>query len=250
MNSSPTDKVVLLPCPFCGDEPAKTPGSGAFYIQCTNELCDIQPGVEMRDTQNAVGAWNKRASLSADRSHNSKLPSLPEEIQEWCWHMDTHLTEHDIRHAGLALRAAWPHVSKWLQENVGPSSRAGTPFQVASLEDALAEANRRLEESEVAPVVVTPSASGASDRVKRDANGHPLHRPEIVEKAVKTANWLESCGATVFLAPKPEYEAEPVHPGQRLWLCRALRSLTVDEILDLHAALLACEIATTEGRDA
>lgn len=82
----------------------------------------------------ALIEWGHRiiASRSAERSHNSKLPSLPEEIQEWCWHMDTHLTEHDIRHAGLALRAAWPHVSKWLQENVGPSSKSGVPFNAAA----------------------------------------------------------------------------------------------------------------------
>lgn len=36
--------------------------------------------------------------------------AIPQEIQEWLWHMDTHLTEHDVRHAGLALRAAWPAV--------------------------------------------------------------------------------------------------------------------------------------------
>jgi hypothetical protein len=57
------------------------------------------------------------------------LPSMPIEIQEWCWHMDLHLTEHDERHAGLALRAAWPHVSKWLRENVGPAPIAGKAFE-------------------------------------------------------------------------------------------------------------------------
>ena len=36
--------------------------------------------------------------------------TIPEEVQEWIWHMDLHLTEHDDRHAGLALRAAWPSV--------------------------------------------------------------------------------------------------------------------------------------------
>lgn len=36
------------------------------------------------------------------------------EVQEWLWHMDLHLTEHDLQHAGKALRAAWPHVSAYL----------------------------------------------------------------------------------------------------------------------------------------
>lgn len=39
---------------------------------------------------------------------------LPPEIQEWVWHLDLHLTEHDERHAGLALRAAWPHVRPYI----------------------------------------------------------------------------------------------------------------------------------------
>jgi hypothetical protein len=72
--------------------------------------------------------WVRASTVSETRS-SAKLPSLPEEIQEWCWHMDTHLTEHDLRHAGLALRAAWPHVSKWLQENVRPSDKVGVPFK-------------------------------------------------------------------------------------------------------------------------
>lgn len=40
----------------------------------------------------------------------------PKQVLEWIWHMDLHLTEHDERHAGLALRAAWPHVRKYLVE--------------------------------------------------------------------------------------------------------------------------------------
>lgn len=38
----------------------------------------------------------------------------PNDLQEWIWHMDLHLTEHDERHAGLALRAAWPAVRAYL----------------------------------------------------------------------------------------------------------------------------------------
>lgn len=61
-----------------------------------------------------------------------KLPPLPDEIQEWCWHMDLHVTEHDLQHAGKALRAAWPHISKWLKEHVG-QGKPGVPFAVSPL---------------------------------------------------------------------------------------------------------------------
>jgi hypothetical protein len=40
----------------------------------------------------------------------SGTAKVPEEIQEWIWHLDLHLTEHDDRHARMALRAAWPKV--------------------------------------------------------------------------------------------------------------------------------------------
>ncbi len=62
---------------------------------------------------------------------NARLPALPQDIQEWCWHLDLHLTEHDDRHRAMALKAAWPHISKWLQANVSPSV-GGVPFTGAS----------------------------------------------------------------------------------------------------------------------
>lgn len=54
----------LKPCPFCGDEPAKTFSSdcSSFYIQCMNEDCAIQPGVDTRDDEHAIAIWNKRAA--------------------------------------------------------------------------------------------------------------------------------------------------------------------------------------------
>lgn len=47
----------------------------------------------------------RATSLSASRS---------DEVQEWIGHMNLHLTEHDLPHAGKALRAAWPHVMAYL----------------------------------------------------------------------------------------------------------------------------------------
>lgn len=81
------------------------------------ELLSIQKG-ELKEELAALRA----------ASAVPKLPSMPVEIQEWCWHLDLHLTEHDIQHAGKALRAAWPCVAKWLRENVGPRTETGKPF--------------------------------------------------------------------------------------------------------------------------
>ena len=62
----------------------------------------------------------KNSPFNPER-HYASAPSTegvtaPEELQEWIGHMDLHLTEHDERHAGLALRAAWPHVRRHLAD--------------------------------------------------------------------------------------------------------------------------------------
>ena len=45
---------------------------------------------------------------------NAPMNAIPQNISEWISHLDLHLTEHDERHAGLALRAAWPSVKNWI----------------------------------------------------------------------------------------------------------------------------------------
>lgn len=42
----------------------------------------------------------------------------PDDIGEWIAHLDLHVTEHDERHAGLALRAAWPAVKRWFEQEL------------------------------------------------------------------------------------------------------------------------------------
>lgn len=61
---------------------------------------------------------------------------------------------------------------------------------------------------------------------------------ELIEKAVKTANWREHRATQVFLTTPAEYEDEPIHLGQRLWLCRALLALTRDEAIRLYDSLV------------
>ena len=60
--------------------------------------------------------WIKRVQrvFTAISAMSEIEQKLPPEIQEWVWHLDLHLTEHDERHAGLALRAAWPHVRPYI----------------------------------------------------------------------------------------------------------------------------------------
>lgn len=72
-----------------------------------------------------------------------------------------------------------------------------------------------------------------------ERRNRPLHKPEIVEKAVKTANFRQNRCQTHFLTPPPKFEDEPVHPGQRVWFCNALSALTRDEVIALYETLMA-----------
>lgn len=67
----------------------------------------------------ALAAWYSPSHHSIEERMQAALnaavePMAPEDMQEWLWHMDLHLTEHDEPHAGRALRAAWPHVRAYL----------------------------------------------------------------------------------------------------------------------------------------
>ena len=113
-----------------GGTPTPRTDAEAFSDSLVPELKNV-PAEFARQLERELSAAQ---SALAEKEREGWMPGrrhkLPEEIQEWCWHMDLHLTEHDERHAGLALRAAWPHVSKWLKENV-VSSFEGKAFAAA-----------------------------------------------------------------------------------------------------------------------
>lgn len=46
---------------------------------------------------------------------SEKGRTRPEDVGEWMNHMDLHETEHDLVHAGKALRAAWPVVRAYIE---------------------------------------------------------------------------------------------------------------------------------------
>jgi hypothetical protein len=84
-------------------------------------LLDLLGHMQVRENKDGASErnaaiWRAREAYDKWRESNaSPTPSASaEEVQEWISHMDLHLTEHDIHHAGLALRAAWPHVRAYL----------------------------------------------------------------------------------------------------------------------------------------
>lgn len=56
-------ETELLPCPFCGS-PAEIRHPFA-RVECSNVNCNPMPVVRARMLDEAITAWNRRASLSA-----------------------------------------------------------------------------------------------------------------------------------------------------------------------------------------
>ena len=52
----------------------------------------------------------ERASDEAEAGENKVWNSMPDEVSKWVLMLDLHLTEHDLVHAGKALRSGWPAV--------------------------------------------------------------------------------------------------------------------------------------------
>ena len=67
------------------------------------------------------------------------------EIQQWIWHLDLHVTEHDLTHAGKALRAAWPQVRKHFVdlEKEQKAVIADLAMMIRRLDMALGHSNAR-----------------------------------------------------------------------------------------------------------
>ncbi len=65
------------------------------------------------------------------------------------------------------------------------------------------------------------------------------HEPELLEKAIRLANFSEAGARQPFLAAPVAIEACGAAPGQRIWVCTALRALTETELLKLHRSLMA-----------
>ena len=57
-------------------------------------------------------------------SSTDALERLPDEIREWVLHLDLHMTEHDDRHARMALCAAWPKVRDYFLRCSTPTTNA------------------------------------------------------------------------------------------------------------------------------
>ncbi len=74
----------------------------------------------------------------------------------------------------------------------------------------------------------------------------PKHKPELVEKACKTANWREGVARQVFLSDPLPFESTEVLGGQRTWFCNALTALTREEVIALYDALIAGDVACLE----
>lgn len=67
-----TEKLKLLPCPFCGTDAMIQEGDGRYYAVCNSIECycalgeaydrDAMPNHIFYDAETAASAWNKRAA--------------------------------------------------------------------------------------------------------------------------------------------------------------------------------------------
>lgn len=105
----------------------KTKEIEALTKKHDKELCDIfsrRAGVEEHLLEMAKGklplpdaegcrALAVRLGVPATDDFTEFHECPPEDVREWMYHLEFHLTEHDLPHAGKALRAAYPTVRDW-----------------------------------------------------------------------------------------------------------------------------------------
>lgn len=94
------------------------------------------------------GSVGTLTGVAENRPHPASAapPERPEGVAEWMAHMDLHLTEHDERHAGLALRSAWPHVRAYTER--AEQERDLLIASEARLAQQRDESDRRAERAE------------------------------------------------------------------------------------------------------
>jgi hypothetical protein len=108
-----------------GDEPYLAQQFAAIMLQ---EIADLKaatrPEARLTEPWKACHRECQMAGLCM-REGACLVAGIPDEVQEWIWHMDLHLTEHDLQHAGKALRAAWPQVRAYFMRRLGgPNSES------------------------------------------------------------------------------------------------------------------------------
>lgn len=102
-----------------GETPIQALRDAAFKhsLAATHALAELESDLRLQSDANEILTRNLEELTAASAQSavgNEPGNALPQDVQEWIWHMDLHLTEHDERHAGLALRAAWPPVKDWI----------------------------------------------------------------------------------------------------------------------------------------
>lgn len=81
----------LLPCPFCGGEAKREPGSlGVFTIACEDDKCPANPVVSGVGDK-ATARWNRRASSPANDGWIAVTERLPDDHEMYLvWKVDKH----------------------------------------------------------------------------------------------------------------------------------------------------------------
>ncbi|AXQ68347.1 hypothetical protein HOT99_gp270 [Caulobacter phage CcrBL10] len=62
----------------------------------------------------------------------------------------------------------------------------------------------------------------------------PVNPMDLLQRALKTANWRDDRAHQVFLTAPLEFDRTEVHGSQRVWFTNALMALTREELLTLY----------------
>ena len=88
-------------------------------LRCAEIMAEARRAAE--SARRAIGQLTRadRRKCEMKQTGEAKLS----DIQEWVFHLDLHVTEHDLSHAGKALRSAWPQVKKYFLDELQKQKR-------------------------------------------------------------------------------------------------------------------------------
>lgn len=144
--------------------------------------------------------------------------AAPRDTLEWIWHLDLHLTEHDLQHAGKALRAAWPHVRKYLTEISELAGQRSSTWARKDLAESLRGYADELRQSPNWSAHVADDIVLAADLLMTEAAPPSARAARIVvlcgstkfKQAFERATFEESLAGKVVLSVACHTQAEGI----------------------------------------
>ncbi len=193
-------------------------------------------------TELAWDAWQAATTIqeagSGEAVGSEPGCAPPQEVMEWMWHMDLHLTEHDLQHAGKALRAAWPPVKDWIARLRGDYIALRNKMGAQAGSGPVAEVIRMIPHDEMGPIwyevtAKQPLKEGAKLYATPPASAAMVNVPkEIIEIGNRIATQDNRCtDQPLFIVQQRirVYGFDPDYCDSVVWLHEAGDYTEADE---------------------